>query len=115
MRDEHLRVEVKRVWEANFHVFGVRKVWRRLKREGFIVARCTVERLMKELGLRGAVRERAVKTTMPADVAERPRDLVSREFTAEQPNQLWTRISLSSTFHAFFRWVQQTSMICLSS
>ncbi len=89
LRDEQLRGEIQRVWEANFRVYGVRKVWRQLKREGFIVARCTVERLMKELGLRGAVRGRAAKTTIPADVSERPLDLVNREFTAEQPNRLW--------------------------
>ena len=89
LRDEQLREQIQRVWEANFRVYGVRKVWRQLKREGFIVARCTVERLMKELGLRGAVRGRVAKTTMPADVSERPGDLVNREFTAEQPNRLW--------------------------
>ena len=90
LRDEQLCGEIQRVWEANFRVYGARKVWRQLQREGFIVARCTVERLMKKLGLRGAVRGRAATTTMPADVTECPLlDLVDREFTAEQPNRLW--------------------------
>lgn len=70
-------------------VYGVRKVWRQLGREGFLAARCTVERLMRRMGLRGAVRGRRVKTTVPADVADRPQDLVQRNFTAERPNPLW--------------------------
>lgn len=70
-------------------MYGVRKVWRQLKREGFIVAKCTVQRLMIELWLRGAVRGRVAKTTMPADVSERPGCLVNRELMAEQPNRLW--------------------------
>lgn len=88
-RDERLRGEIRRVWESNFQVYGVRKVWRQLGREGFLAARCTVERLMRRMGLRGAVRGRRVKTTVPADVADRPQDLVQRNFTAERPNQLW--------------------------
>ena len=88
-RDEELRVEIQRVWEANFRVYGVRKVWRQLRREGFAVARCTVGRLMREMGLRGAVRGRRFKTTTPADAADRPLDLVERDFSAERPNQLW--------------------------
>jgi len=88
-RDEELRVEIQRVWEANFQVYGVRKVWRQLRREGLAVARCTVARLMREMGLRGAVRGRRFKTTLPADVAERPLDLVARDFSAERPNKLW--------------------------
>lgn len=88
-RDEELRVEIQRVWEANFKVYGVRKVWRQLKREGFAVARCTVARLMREMGLGGAVRGRRLKTTVPADAADRPLDLVERDFSAERPNRLW--------------------------
>lgn len=88
-RDEELRGEIKRVWEANFQVYGVRKVWRQLQREGFTVARCTVARLMREMGLRGAVRGRRARTTVPACLAERPLDLVERDFTAKRPNQLW--------------------------
>ena len=88
-RDEELCVEVRRVWEANYRVYGVRKVWRQLNREGFPVARCTVARLMGEMGLRGAVRGRRFKTTIPDGAADRPLDLVERDFTAERPNQLW--------------------------
>jgi transposase InsO family protein len=85
-----LIAEIKRVWEENFEVYGVRKVWRQLKREGMVVARCTVERLMRVLGLSGAVRGRAFKKTTVADeTATRPADLVQRNFTATRPNQLW--------------------------
>jgi transposase InsO family protein len=77
------------VWEENRRVYGVRKVWRQLNREGIDVARCTVARLMREMGLRGAVRGRRVRTTVPADQAERPLDLVERDFSAQRPNELW--------------------------
>ena len=87
--DEALRVEIQRVWDENRHVYGAKKVWKQLKREGFVVARCTVARLMHQMGLRGVTRGRRVRTTVPADVAERPLDLVERDFTAERPNQLW--------------------------
>jgi len=88
-RDEQLRVEIARVWGENLRVYGVRKVWRQLHREGAVVARCTVARLMSDMGLAGAVRGRRIRTTVPADVAERPGDLVKRDFTAERPNRLW--------------------------
>lgn len=89
VRDEQLRMEIQRIWEANFRVYGARKVWRQFNREGIRVARCTVERLMKQMGLRGAVRGRTVRTTTPADVAQRPMDLVERDFSADRPNRLW--------------------------
>jgi transposase InsO family protein len=89
VRDAELRDEIERVWKNNFGVYGARKVWRQLLREGVEVARCAVERLMGEKGLRGVVRGRKCKTTIPDDLAERPRDLVKRNFTAERPNQLW--------------------------
>jgi len=88
-RDAELRGEIQRVWEENFRVYGVRKVWRQLNREGILVARCTVERLMRDLGLSGAVRGRKFKTTIADDTAARPTDLVCREFSASRPNQLW--------------------------
>ena len=88
-RDQQLRVEIARVWKENLQVYGVRKVWRQLHREGAVVARCTVARLMSDLGLAGAVRGKRIRTTVPADVAARPGDLVKRDFTAERPNQLW--------------------------
>jgi transposase InsO family protein len=88
-QDEVLREDIRRVWRDNLEVYGVRKVWRQLGREGTAVARCTVERLMRGLGLRGAVRGRGFKTTIPDELAARPLDLVERNFTAERPNQLW--------------------------
>ena len=88
-RDEALQGEVQRVWKNNVEVYGVRKVWHQLKREGIVVPRCTVARLMRQLGLRGAVRGRRFKTTQPSESAHRPQDLVERDFTAERPNQLW--------------------------
>jgi len=88
-RDAELRREIQRVWDENFRVYGARKVWRQLNRESIRVARCTVGRLMRDLGLAGAVRGRKYKTTITDDTAARPSDLVCREFTASRPNQLW--------------------------
>jgi putative transposase len=88
-RDAVLRDHIDRVWKDNFQVYGVRKVWRQLLREGIDVARCTVERLMREMGLQGVVRGRKCKTTIPDESAARPADLVNRDFTASRPNQLW--------------------------
>jgi len=89
-RDQELRAKIRRVHEENFGVYGAEKVWRQLKREGVEVARCTVERLMRGLGLRGAVRGRAFKvTTVAGESPLRPQDLVRREFMATKPNQLW--------------------------
>ena len=89
-RDDELRPEIQRVWDEHHQVYGPRKVWRQLRREDVDVARCTVERLMDGLGLRGAVRGRAWTTTTHAAPAvdHRP-DLVARNFTASRPNQLW--------------------------
>ena len=88
-RDRALGPEISRVYEENFHVYGARKVWRQLGREDFKVARCTVERLMRSLGLQGAVRGRKCRTTIAEEGAERPLDLVKRQFQASRPNQLW--------------------------
>lgn len=88
-RDAVLCREIRRVWKANREVYGVRKVWRQLRREGVKVARCTVERLMRKMGLQGVVRGRKPRTTVPDKMAERPRDLVDRKFTADGPNRLW--------------------------
>jgi transposase InsO family protein len=89
-RDAELRPEIRRVWDMNFQVYGAEKVWKELNRQGVVVARCTVARLMKEMGLSGAVRDRAFKaTTIPGELADRPRDLVERAFTASRPNELW--------------------------
>ena len=89
-RDAILTEAIRRVWEANHRVYGPRKVWRQLQREGWRVARGTVERLMRALGLRGASRGRAwTVTTRATDRADRPADLVERRFTATRPTQLW--------------------------
>jgi putative transposase len=89
-RDDELRAAIQRVWDDHQQVYGPRKVWRQLRREHDDVARCTVERLMGEMGLRGAVRGRAWKITTQSDpAATRPADLVQRQFTATRPNQLW--------------------------
>jgi transposase InsO family protein len=89
-RDAELCGHIQRVWRENFCVYGAKKTWRQLNRERVYAARCTVERLMKRLGLRGAVRNRAFKTTTVPDLAApRPADLVQRRFSATRPNQLW--------------------------
>jgi transposase InsO family protein len=89
-RDEQLRVEIERVFDANYRVYGVHKVWRQLNREGIAVAKCTVRRLMRQIGIQGVTRGRAfTTTTKPDEMLARPRDLVDRDFTAEAPNQLW--------------------------
>jgi putative transposase len=89
VRDAKLKVEIRRVYDDNLKVYGARKVWRQLHREGIAVARCTVERLMGELGLQGVRRGKPHKTTTPAPSAARPADLVERDFSATRPNQLW--------------------------
>jgi len=88
-RDRALGPEIRRVHEENFQVYGARKVWRQLGREGHAVARCTIERLMRGLGLQGVVRGRKCRTTISDDGAERPLDRVNRQFQAGRPNQLW--------------------------
>lgn len=81
--------EIQRVWHANFQVYGADKVWRQLNREEVPVARCTVERLMKRLGLEGARRGKVIKTTVSNKAIPCPLDRVNRQFRAERPNQLW--------------------------
>jgi putative transposase len=88
-RDSALIPEIRRVYEENFRVYGARKVWRQLRREAFVVARCTVERLMHSLGLQGVVRGRRCRTTIADERAERPLDRVNRQFHASRPNELW--------------------------
>jgi putative transposase len=88
-RDVELASEIRRVYQQNFHVYGARKVWRQLQREEIAVARCTVERLMRLLGLQGVVRGRKCRTTLSDDSVARPLDRVNRQFRATRPNQLW--------------------------
>ena len=89
VRDARLKAEIRRVYDDNFGVYGVRKVWRQLHREGIPVARCTVERLMGELGLVGVRRGKTRRTTTPDTTTARPADLVERDFSASRPNRLW--------------------------
>jgi transposase InsO family protein len=88
-QDAALKIEVRRVFDQNFRVYGVRKVWRQLKREGFDVARCTVSRLMRDTGLQGVIRGKTVKTTISDKAAPCPLDHVNRQFKAPRPNVLW--------------------------
>ena len=88
-RDMALKVEVRRVFEENFRVYGLRKVWRQLQREGFDVARCTVERLMREMGLQGVIRGKPIRTTVSDKAAPCPLDKVNRQFHAPALNRLW--------------------------
>ena len=88
-QDEYLRPLIQKVWDENFMVYGPRKVWLELKRKGYRVARCTVERLMCLMGLQGAVRGKTKRTTIASDTDPRPLDLVQRDFSATRPNQVW--------------------------
>ncbi|MEC4747011.1 IS3 family transposase [Methylomicrobium sp. Wu6] len=87
--DEALSQQIRRVWEANFQAYGARKVWRQLQREGFSLARCTVERLMRQMGLKGIIRGKTVKTTISDPGSSSPLDRVNRQFSAVRPNALW--------------------------
>ena len=101
-RDAELRPEIKRVWDENYQVYGVRKAWHQMKREHFDVARCTVARRMKQIGIRGAVRGKVVKTTVPDTSAPCPRDKVNRQFRAPAPNMLWVSdFTYVSTWQGF--------------
>lgn len=101
-RDARLLPEIERVWNANMRVYGADKVWKQLNRERIEVARCTVERLMRRLGLRGAMRGKKVRTTLPDAKAPCPLDRVNREFRADRPNQLWVSdFTYVSTWQGF--------------
>lgn len=89
LRDEELKPQALRVWNENRRVYGADKLWTQLRREGVQVARCTVERLMRELGIAGTVRGKVVRTTFGDETAARPADLVDRQFRAAAPNRLW--------------------------
>ena len=102
IRDEALQVQLRQVHAEHFGVYGARKLWRQLTREGIPVARCTVERLMRALSLSGVVRGKPRRTTLPDEHAPRPADLVERDFRATTPNRLWvadlTYVRTSSGF-----------------
>ncbi len=88
-RDEALEADIRRVFAENFEVYGARKVWRQLQREGCAVARCTVERLMRIIGLQGVIRGKPVRTTISDRATPCPQDRVNRQFQAPAPNMLW--------------------------
>ena len=88
-RDLALKPEIARVFAENFAVYGVRKVWRQMRREGFVIARCTVERLMRDMGLHGVIRGKPLRTTISDKAAPCPLDRVNRQFHAPAPNRLW--------------------------
>ena len=108
LRDAWLEVEILRVWEENFRVYGVRKVWKQLNREEFRVAKCTTERLMQKLEIQGVKRGKGYKTTITDDLAARPADLVNRDFSASRPNQLWVA---DITFVATWRGVVYVAFV----
>lgn len=102
VRDEELKEHIRRIHAANYRVYGARKVWLALNRKGVAVARCTVERLMAELGLTGAVRGKAQRTTIADPTAPRPADLVGRQFAPPAPNRLWVAdLTYVSTWSGF--------------
>jgi hypothetical protein len=104
-RDVSLKVEVRRVFAENFAVYGVRKVWRQLRRESFAIARCTVERLMRSMDLAGVIRGKPVKTTVSDKAAPCPLDHVRRQFQAPRPNVLWVSdFTYVATWQASFTW-----------
>jgi putative transposase len=102
VRDEDLVTHIHQVFDDNLGVYGARKVWRQLNREGVSVARCTVQRLMRREGLAGRVRGRRRRTTVPADIGAWPADLVDRRFSSSRPNQLWVAdITYVATWSGF--------------
>ncbi len=101
-RDEVLKEEVRRVFDENFGVYGVRKVWRQMNREGFDIARCTVARLMRSMGLQGVIRGKPLKTTISDKAAPCPLDKVNRQFQSPAPNRLWVSdFTYVSTWRGF--------------
>jgi transposase InsO family protein len=101
-RDEVLCARIEQAWEENFAVYGARKLWRELRRQQVDVARCTVERLMKRLGIRGVIRGKRVKTTVSDRAQLCPQDLVNRQFNAPRPNALWVSdFTYVSTWQGF--------------
>jgi putative transposase len=101
-RDEQLCQQIQRIYEKNFEVYGARKIWRQLQREGGDVARCTVERLMREMGLKGAIGGKPIKTTLSDKTSPCPLDKVNRKFQAPAPNQLWVSdFTYVSTWQGF--------------
>ena len=87
--DEQHMIDISRTWERNYRVYGARKIWHQMRRDNKPIARCTVERLMRKLGIQGVRRGKKVRTTYPDKNAQCPLDLVNRQFTVDKPNKLW--------------------------
>lgn len=104
-RDEDLKPKIMRVFKQNYEVYGADKIWAQMNREQVKVARCTVERLMKDLGIQGATRGKSVRTTLPGDSALQLPDLVKRKFYAPAPNRLWVSDLTYVRTHGGFRYV----------
>ena len=118
LRDEYLSGEIRRVWEANYRVYGYRKIHAQLKREGFTVAECTVRRLMHQMGIEGVVRgHRKPRTTVANQAALRPPDLLDRDFTAPGPNLRWvadiTYVRLTSGGFVYVAFVVDVFARCI--
>jgi putative transposase len=109
LRDEQLVPLIRQVWEDNMSVYGAKKVWAQMNRQGIQVARCTVERLMAANGMRGVHKTKTVRTTVPACETEQPEDLVKRQFTAEVPNRLW--VADITYIRTFSGWVYAAFVI----
>ena len=102
MRDAELVGEIRRVHAENFGVYGARKIWRQLHREGTTIGRCRVERLMRQAGVAGRTAGKGTRTTVPDLTVPRPRDLVDRNFHARRPNVLWVAdITYVATWRGF--------------
>ena len=102
LSDQAAKVEIRRVWEANYRAYGAKRVWLALRRDGHRIARCTVARLMAEMGISGVQRGRRPRTTTPDTAAPRSPDLVERRFVAERPDELWvTDITYVSTWEGW--------------
>src|SRR5699024_12055276 len=97
--DAWLRMQIRRVWEESFQLYGIRKIWHQLRREGIRVARCTVERLMRALGIEGVRRGQPVKTTVADKARPCPLDRVNRQFSADSPDRLWGLVCTLSKTH----------------
>jgi putative transposase len=112
-RDETLKSAIRRVWDEQRQVYGADKVWAQLKREGIPVARCTVERLMRHLGLRGVVRGKtSIRTTIGDEASDRPLDLVARQFRAPAPNRLWVADLTYAKTHSGWVYVAFVVDVC---
>ncbi len=115
-REVTLTAQIRRVHEENFEVYGARKVWRQLGREGVVVARCTVERLMRSMGLRGIVRGKETKTTIADKALPCPADKVNRQFRAPRPKVLWVSdFTMSRPGRASSRWPSSSASLPAAS